>query len=284
VAHWTRWLAAGGGVVALGVGAILVGRQRFAAAGARLVAAIDDDAAAGTVPAVDVPSAHDALPAPVRRYLAWAIPAGQRPIRRVTFTQAGDFALQPGRWTRFTATQVVTLAPRAFVWQARMPMGGIVPIDVRDAWHRGGGSMTARAAGLVTLADAHGTPDMATGALLRWLAEAAWYPVAFLPSAGAVWTPIDDSTARVTLTDAGTTVALDVTFATDGPIVRTRALRWSAADGRERPWIGRFTEWHRVDGLMIPLAGEVGWGEGADYAPYWRGRLADVRYEGAASP
>jgi len=38
--------------------------------------------------------------------------------------------------------------------------------------------MHAKVARLVTVADQHGTPEMAASSLLRYLAEAAWLPTA----------------------------------------------------------------------------------------------------------
>ena len=58
--------------------------------------------------------------------------------------------------------------------------------------------------GLVTVADVRGTPAAAQRELLRYFAEAAWYPTALLPSQGVCWEAIDDFTARATLTDGAT--------------------------------------------------------------------------------
>jgi hypothetical protein len=80
---------------------------------------------------------------------------------------------------------------------------------VHDAYVAGEGVLHAEFLGLVPLADLRGTPELAKGELLRYLAEAMWYPTALLPSQGVRWTPIDDNAARATLTDQSTTVSLD---------------------------------------------------------------------------
>lgn len=256
----------------------LIGHARWRAAGDATVAAMDAAAPDRPAPSPYDPSQLAGVPAPARRFFAWALVPGQRHVARVSFAQQGDFAMRPDAWTHFTATQHVTVAPRATQWLARMRMAAVVPVLVRDSYLDGAGSLRATLLGWLPVADAHGTPQMASGALLRWLAEATWYPTALLPTAGAQWSPVDDSTARVTITDRGTTVALDVTFAPDGPITTVRADRWNEDRRALRPWRGTFTDWRRVDGIMIPLRGEVGWGDGADYRAYWRGTLADVRY------
>ncbi|MCU0627641.1 MAG: hypothetical protein MUF21_14325 [Gemmatimonadaceae bacterium] len=284
MARWTRVVLGGvGGLAAAGVTAAVVGGMRWQRATARVVRSLDEavastrDSAARGAP-YD-PAEIEPLPAPVRRFFQYALTPGMRRVRRVTLTQVGDFAMQPGSWTRFTAEQHVSTAPRAFLWSASMPMLGVVPVRVRDSYRDGAGAMLARVAGIATVADAHDTPAMASGALLRWLAEAAWYPTALLPSAGVQWIALDPSTARATVTDRGTTVSLDVTFAPEGGIVRVRALRYAEARKAMTPWSGSFEDYRRVDGMMIPMRGEVGWGEGDAYEPYWRGRLDVVRYD-----
>jgi hypothetical protein len=47
-----------------------------------------------------------------------------------------------------------------------------------------------------TLVNLRGTPEIAQGELMRFLAEAAWYPTALLPSQGVQWKAIDDFSAK----------------------------------------------------------------------------------------
>jgi hypothetical protein len=49
-------------------------------------------------------------------------------------------------------------------------------VRVHDAYVAGAGEMNVKLAGMVTLSHLRGTPDMAQGELMRWLAEACWYP------------------------------------------------------------------------------------------------------------
>lgn len=55
--------------------------------------------------------------------------------------------------------------------------------------------------GLVRLVDFSATPGAPEG-VLRFLAEAMWYPTTLLPSQGVHWEDIDATSARATLTDA----------------------------------------------------------------------------------
>ena len=64
-----------------------------------------------------------------------------------------------------------------------------------NAYIAGEGVLRANLFGLVSLANQRGTPEMAQGELMRFFAEAAWYPRALLPSQGVKWTAADDSSA-----------------------------------------------------------------------------------------
>ena len=227
------------------------------------------------------PSELAGLPAPVVRYFAFALTPGQPLVGRARLEQRGTFATAPGKWARFAAVEHFSVSPPGFLWDARIRMAPLVTTRVRDGYVRGEGSMRAAVAGLVTVANQRGTPEMATSSLLRYLAEAAWLPTALLPSAGVRWTPIDDGTARATLTDGATTATMDVHFGPAGEIARVTALRHRDVKGTPvlTPWEGRFTDYERTSGMMVPGYGEVGWILDSVWTPYWRGRTVRAAYE-----
>ena len=136
--------------------------------------------------------------------------------------------------------------------------------------------------GLVTLADVRGTPEVSQGELMRFLAEAAWYPTALLPSQGVRWGAIDDTSASGTLTDGATTVSLVFRFNTEGLIDTIHAAaryRTVGADLVATPWSGRFWGYTVRNGMHIPLEGEVEWQPPEGSWPYWRGRVTEISYE-----
>jgi hypothetical protein len=156
-----------------------------------------------------------------------------------------------------------------------------VAVRVRDALFAGQGSMHASIAGLRRVAYAANTPDMASGALHRYLAEAVWFPTALLPSAGVRWTAIDDFTARAALSVGTTTVSLDFHFGKDGLVERVYTpTRARAVDGRSEPtpWQGHFSQYEERGGLRVPIAGAVEWVLPEGPQPYWRGRLTKVQF------
>jgi len=227
------------------------------------------------------PRQLEGLPTPVVRYFTFALTPGQRFARRAELRFTGTFASKPDAWAPFTSRQYVRASPPGFVWDARIQMIPLVPVFVRDSYVSGEGSMHGAIASLIPVVDQHGTPEMAAASLHRFLAEAVWLPTSLLPRTGLVWSAIDDSSARVTLTDGPTTVSLDVRFGERGEITGVSADRYRDVKGTPvlTRWVGTHTDYKRIDGMMIPTAGEVAWILREGTAPYWRGSLIEANFE-----
>jgi hypothetical protein len=234
----------------------------------------------------------ESLPPPVRRYFRAVLSDGQPMIAATRLSQEGQFLLneKKEKWGPFQATQAVTVQPPAFDWDARIAWAPGVKVYVRDAYAAGTGTLHAAAFGLVQVADQHGTTELAEGELMRYLAEAVWYPTALLPASGVQWEAIDDSTARASLTDGTTRVALEFRVDAEGLIASVRSPGRHKDARTILPWQGRFRDYALRSGMRIPLEGEVEWlipgiiPEGpmpAGPLPYFRGRITDIAYETA---
>lgn len=238
---------------------------------------------AARVPTVYAETELKGLPAPVERYFREVLKPGQPIVRYARFSQRGTFLVRPpDGWRPFAATHHAVTLPAGFVWDARIRAAPGLSFRVRDSFIDGTGSMFVTVMGLVGVVSVEGTPEMASGALHRYLAEAAWFPSALLPSHGVVWTPLDDTSARATLSASGTTVSLDVHFGTDGLISRVYTpARARDVDGRAvpTPWQGRFSRYETRGGMKIPVSGEVAWLLPDGIQTYWRGEITDVWFE-----
>jgi len=269
-----------GGVAALSAAAVAAGTLRWkretARAVARLAGAAPDEGAA-----VFTRDDLAGLPAPVARYFEFALAPGQPMIRRARVEHAGDFAMRPGAWVPFTSVQHVAVRPPGFVWDASIHMTPGPATRVRDGYLEGEGSTYGAVAGVVPVVRQRGSPELAAGALMRYLAEAPWFPTALLPREGVTWTPVDDGTARATLIDRGTTVSVDFRFGARGEIVALSALRYRDVDGRGvlTPWAAEWSRYERVGGMMVPTEGEVAWLLPEGRHAYWRARVVRAEYE-----
>jgi hypothetical protein len=226
----------------------------------------------------------EGLPEPVQRYLRAVLRDGQPIVAAVSVEHTGTFngSEATPQWKSFTSTQRVITQRPGFDWDARIAMMPGVPVRVHDAYIAGEGSLHAAVFGLVPVAKLRGTPELARGELMRFLAEATWYPTSLLPSPGIHWQAADDHSARATLEDGGATVTLLFRFGEDGLIDTVRAearSRLVGATAVPTPWQGRFWSYAIRDGMLVPLDGEVAWMLSEGARPYWRGQITRVTYE-----
>lgn len=223
------------------------------------------------------------LPAPVMRYFELVLAPGRPLIRTATIEHAGEFrSALDAPWAPFTSVQHFSANPPGFVWDAAIRMAPLMTVRVRDGYVQGTGSMQARIASLIPVVNAQGGKELAAGALQRYLAESVWLPTALLPRKGLIWEPIDDSSARATLTDSGVSVSLDFRFAETGEIVGVYTpARFRDVNGTPvpTPWEGSFRSYERVGGVLVPREGEVAWILPEGRLSYWRGKAVRIEYD-----
>lgn len=251
VRRWIRLGAATVGAVAVGIVATAaVAMRRWDGDVARHVSRLRTRTllVGARPPERFTPEQIAGLPAPVVRYFAAALTPGQALIARAQVRQTGEFAMRRGAWSPFTATQVYTVMPPGFLWDASIRLARVIRVRVRDSYSADSGGMLGRVAALMTVVEQQGTRAMAVNNLQRYLVEAPWLPTALLPSAGVVWTAIDGSTARATLADAGLTVSVDFHFGLGGEIVGMSTERYRDAHGASllTRWVGRFWRYERA--------------------------------------
>ena len=224
------------------------------------------------------------LPAPVQSYFRAVLRDGQPMVAAVSVEHTGTFNMSETgeQWKPFTSTQRVITHRPGFDWEARVPIAPGLAVKVHDAYIAGEGILHASLFGLVSLANMRGTPEAAQGELMRFFAEAAWYPTALLPSQGVRWESVDDNSAKATLKDGETTLTMLFRFDENGLIESVRAeARGRIVGGAviPTPWEGRWSHYEFHGGMLIPLEGEVAWMLPEGPKPYWRGRITRLSYE-----
>uniref|UniRef100_B8HL26 Uncharacterized protein n=1 Tax=Cyanothece sp. (strain PCC 7425 / ATCC 29141) TaxID=395961 RepID=B8HL26_CYAP4 len=230
----------------------------------------------------------ETLPPPVQRYFRTVLTEGQPIVTAVRVSHQGQFNLGEvkDQWRPFTSTQWVITHPPGFDWDGTIRLAPGVQVRVHDAYVGGEGILQATLLGLIPLVHLQDRDAVAEGELFRFLAEAAWYPTALLPSQGIHWEAIDDTTARATLTDHKLTVSLEFQFDPEGRISGVRAAgRYRNVKGQlvATPWQCRFWGYAARSGMEVPLAGEVAWELPEGVWSYWRGSITELHYEFASS-
>ena len=255
-----RWgVLLGALAVAAGLAAVLAGARRFS----RLVRA-DVEAmlakAATPPPRLVTEGMLRGLPEPVRRYLTYTGIVGQPFVGTARLAQAGRMRPNPGQpWFPLRAEQHYSVRPPGFVWDAAIQAGPLPVVLARDTYREGAGNMLITAAGLYPIADVRGA-EMDQGALMRYLSEMIWFPTAFLGN-NVSFEPVDDRSARVTLTDRGRNVSATMFFDEAGRFVDLVAERYRSVDGGSslERWSTPMDEYGELAGLRLPVRGRAVW-------------------------
>lgn len=250
----------------------------------RLQSARVDDKSQSPFPARFDSRELEGLPAPVQRYFRAVLKEGQPILAAVTVELAGTFNMSTTgeQWKPFTSKQRVITRRPGFLWDAQVSMLPGVAVRVVDSYIAGEGLLHAAVLGLFTVADVHGGGEIARGELMRFFAEAAWYPTALLPSQGVRWEALDDASANATIVDGPLTLTLLFRFNDAGLIDSFRAEARGAMVGKEMvmvPWEGSWSNYQMRDGMTVPFTGEVAWMRPEGRKSYFLGTVTSLTYE-----
>ena len=281
-------LAAGVILVVASVVAIWIGSGHQQT---RLSAQVDRLMRPGTTPRAPTRCGIDGLdgaPAPVSRYLRRALRT-ERLIQHVRIGQKGALRtdVRSERWTAFEAEHIVVPPAIGFVWNARIEVAPLLHVRVVDALIAGRGSGQVSLLSAFTVASDAGTPQMNSGSLHRFLAEAVWYPSALFPSAHLQWTSIDATRALATLTDHDTSVSLEFRFADTGEVtgIYTPARWGKFSQGyKQVAWEGHFRDYRDRDGIWVPTEGDVGWYVDNQWQAVWKGNVTTFHTDALIGP
>src|SRR4028118_1166141 len=248
-------------VAVLVIGAWLYGAYRWNAGTQELRARLDLARLPVSPQTVDFREL-EGLPASVRSYFRLVLGKGQPRVAGVGVQHSGTFNMgeTTDQWKPFTSDQVVVTQRPGFGWDGHVAMIPGVPVRVHDAYVAGEGILQASLLGLFPVVDMRGGGDVAEGELMRFFAEAAWYPTALLPSQGVRWEAVDDRSAYTTLEEGDISITMLFTFDEEGLIETVRAESRGRAVGGEvipTPWRGRFRNYEERGGMRGPLAGAV---------------------------
>jgi hypothetical protein len=281
---WMKWSGIGVAMLLLIFAVLTVyGRRRWSGLTAELLTRLEGGRTVLQPGRYDVREL-EALPPVVQRYFRAALTDGMPLVAAVEIKHSGSFNMgeTTDQWKPFTSTQRVVTRSPGFVWDGRIVMLPGLPIAVHDAYIAGEGFLHPTIAGLMTLADLHGVGEMAQGELMRFFAEASWYPTALLPSQGVRWEAVNERSARATLTDGSISSTLTFSFGTDDLIESVLAeARGRTVAGKiiPTPWEARCANYQMREGMRVPMTGEVAWLLPGDRKPYWHGKIETLRYE-----
>lgn len=200
------------------------------------------------------------LPANVRRWVEHSnvlnrkLPAMYRVLQRGTLRTTAE-----GRRMPFEAEQFFSVDPPGFIWRARIDAGPHMKIAGRDKYQNGHGHILIKPLYLFTAANGFGK-QIDQGTLLRFLAEAAWFPEMAV-SKYLRWEGIDDRRARVTMEYGGTSASGIFFFNEEGLVEGFEARRYGDFGGiyRKENWSVNVTSHRKFNDVPIGHQNEVTW-------------------------
>ena len=212
--------------------------------------------------------------------------ANQRLIKTARFDQEGELKIKPNtkNWAQFKASFIISQSPIAFIWNAKINFApAFFHIRIRDSFLDGIGAGKVSLMSAITIGNDENTPELNSGALYRYLAEAVWHPTALLPQSGVKWESVDEKKAIAHLTIADISVALEFRFNNRGEItgVYTEDRFGKFGDKYIKyPWEGFFRNYQEFNGIKTPTEGQVGWHLPEGWWLFWKGRIinADFKY------
>ena len=249
----------------------LVGRWLVARQTRRQVVSLFSQAETGPVKTYD-PTQLTNLPTPVQRYFRHVLKPGQPYLRSVRLRHDGQFKTDLKKdWISITGEEYFLADTPGYSWN-----GHTTWFSACDQYVAGRGSLTVRLLGVFPVVRGTG-PSFDQGELLRWLAEAVWFPTGLLPGGRTVWSPIDDDSATLTLTDRDQTVACVMHFNQQGELVRYQAQRYSD-ETHLGTWTGHLSDYREWHGLRIPTQATAAWVKQGEEMPYARFILREIEY------
>ncbi|MGM0589051.1 MAG: DUF6920 family protein [Bacteroidota bacterium] len=237
---------------------------------------------------IDREQGLDELPPIVASYLRKVLPDPIPPVRAAHIKQQGVINMGTTgdtasiSWHEFTADHRAGLDPPGFIWDASVQMMPLMTARVMDRYHRGRGELRAKLWGAFTVADAAPSTELDQGELLRFLAEAPWYPMVLHPAWDWIhWEAENDQQAWAILRDGYHEVRMLYTFNEQKLVERVEAeARFREVNGSYQadPWSGRFSQYQTFEQIRIPTQGVVQWDLESGPYEYWKGTITDVTY------
>jgi len=200
------------------------------------------------------------LPEVVQRYLRYSQVVGKEPIRTVRLKQIGKIrqsAQQP--WMKLDAEEYYSVNPPGFLWVGTMRKAGFPVVRAWDRYRGGKGNMQLKLGTIFPIANATGE-EMDQGSMMRYLSEMIWFPTAFL-GPHVSFEPVDQTSARVTLTDVGKQVTATMYFDDKGRLTDFVAPRYREVSGKYEleTWSTPITAYGEYRGLKLPVKGKAVW-------------------------
>jgi hypothetical protein len=220
------------------------------------------------------------LPEPVQRYFKYTLQEGQHYISYIILKHNGTFRQNEGQgWMPINGQEYFTTDEPGFIWFAKIKPFPLFWISGKDKYIEGKGNLQIKLLSLFTVADTKGK-ETDEGELLRWLAEAPWFPTALLPSKYLSWEEINSNSAKAVVEYDGLTVSAIFYFNEKGEMTQMVADRYRTMGNSysKNKWVGYYANYIKKANMMIPQEIEALWRLNSGDFSYAKFRITDIEF------
>ncbi len=138
--------------------------------------------------------------------------------------------------------------------------------------------MKIKLAGLLSVVNVAANANLNEATIQRYLGEIIWFPSAALTDY-IKWEPIDEFSARATMSYGGSSGSAIFHFDSRGKLTRLVALRYKdMTDTRPTEWIATVKKYANMSGINIPSKLEISWKLENGIFTWYKFEVYDVLY------
>ncbi len=202
------------------------------------------------------------LPAPVQRYFKHVLKPGQKYISCARLKHSGMFkSSDKDKFEKIKGEQYFTSVSPGFIWKGKTFLFTAI-----DMYLNTNGKLSVYLFSFLRILYGKGkTYDQ--GELLRWLGESVLFPTNLLPAENLSWTALDDMSANLLYKINELELSYYVCFSKENEIVSMQTKRYKGKEELQ-DWIGHFSVYKEIDGMIIPTLLEGAWIVQAEEHPY----------------
>ena len=201
------------------------------------------------------------LPLSVQKWLNTSGVIGKEKVNSVFLKQVGEMKTKPNvKWKPFTAEQYFNVKNSAFIWSVNVDMMPLVFMKGRDQLHNGEGEMLIKLQALIPVVNEGGNEKINSAAMMRFLAEMAWFPSATIND-NVIWEGVNETSAKATLRINEESVSGVFTFTSEGDFKSFEGNRYYGVGENSKlaNWYIEAIDYNSFDGFRIPSKCKVTW-------------------------
>lgn len=202
------------------------------------------------------------LPQPVQRYFKHVLKPGQKYISTARLKHSGMFkSSDKDKFEKIKGEQYFNTIMPGFIWKGKTSL--FIALDMYLHSH---GKLSVYLFSFLRILHGKGKA-YDQGELLRWLGESVLFPTNLFPTENLSWTALNDISANLIYKINELELSYKVCFNKENEIISMQTKRYKGKEELQ-DWIGHFSAYKEINGMIIPTLLEGAWIEQDEEQPY----------------